>query len=904
MLKRVCLLLVAVFFGFQVSVFAQNTPKVAIAPFAIHTDGDPDYFKTEIVGILSDLLKKNGADVVPVAAFSDQGVEPAEEAEQRYRDVGRQAGVDFVVWGSVTWIGGQYSIDTRLLDVLKGGAPATFFVQGEGSENLLSVVQSLARDIAGRILVQVRIADVVIAGNKRIEDDAIKKKILAKRGDPYVPENLTEDLKRVYNMGYFDDIRIEAEDSPDGKVVIFQVTEKPTIREVRIEGEDEIDEEDIRGNIDIRTGSIFNIFKIKREVNKIETLYKEKNYHNVRVTYAIEPLEDGRADLEFNIEEGDKSLIQKITFEGNKAFTDDELRDLMPEGEGIWAWPPFSWFETSSELGSMETEEEGFFSFITDSGELDIDTLNQDVAKLNAFYQNHGYIQARVADPEIDYKGEDIFIKIKIEEGQQYRVDKIDVEGDLVRAKEEMLHHLQTKSGEVFNRGALRKDLLLLTDVYQNLGYFYADIYPRIDRKPESLTVDVTFVAKKGNLVYFEKIIIAGNTTTRDKVIRRELPIVEQALYSGERLKRGVRNLNRLDYFEDVKVNTLKGSSDDKMVLKIEVTEKPTGAFSFGAGYSSLEDFFVTASITERNLFGRGQTLKLNGEVGGKTTQFNLSFTEPWLFDIPLSATVNVYNVSRDYDSYTRDTVGGGVGLGYLIFDYTRLSGSYVYEESDYQDIDEEASEYVKQLEGQNTTSKVIGKLSYDSRDKAINASEGSDHSLTAIYAGGPLRGDIGFSKYLAETGWYFPLFWGTVGFLHGETGYVRQNGDQLLPEEERFFLGGINTLRGFEWKDVSPEDPETGYKYGGNKFVQFNVEFIYPLFKKAGLNGVLFYDTGNAFDNGEGIDFGNLRKSAGFGFRWQSPIGPIRIERGYILDPKEDENGGGRWEFTMGSAF
>jgi outer membrane protein insertion porin family len=336
------------------------------------------------------------------------------------------------------------------------------------------------------------------------------------------------------------------------------------------------------------------------------------------------------------------------------------------------------------------------------------------------------------------------------------------------------------------------------------------------------------------------------------------------------------------------------------MILKIHVTEKPTGTLSFGGGYSSIENFFVMAAIQQRNLFGRGQILQLRGEIGGTTTRYTLSFTEPWLFDIPLSAGFDVFNWQRDYDTYDKDTKGGGVRFGYPVWDFTRLYLSYSYELADISDITDDASESVWELEGSNVTSSVSSTLRYDSRDKIFNPTKGSDHSFTVQYAG--LGGDIGFTKYLADTGWYFPLFWNTVGFLHGRGGYVTENSGGKLPDYEKFYLGGINSLRGFDWRDIHLTD-EDGAKIGGEKFIQFNVEYLIPLIREAGIMGVLFFDTGNVYDETDDIDFGELRESAGFGIRWYSPMGPIRIEYGHILDPEEGE-GDGRWEFTMGSAF
>ncbi|MBF0396693.1 MAG: outer membrane protein assembly factor BamA, partial [Desulfobacterales bacterium] len=428
-----------------------------------------------------------------------------------------------------------------------------------------------------------------------------------------------------------------------------------------------------------------------------------------------------------------------------------------------------------------------------------------------------------------------------------------------------------------------------------------ADIMPRVDKNVEKLSVDITYVIEKGKEVYFERILISGNTKTRDKVIRRELPVYEQELYSGQKLKRGVRNLYRLDFFEDIKVDTAKGSSDDKMVLKIDLKEKPTGAFTFGGGYSSVESFFLTGSVSQKNMQGLGQVLQLKAQFGGITNRYTVSFTEPWLFDIPLSGGFDLYNWDTEYDTYDKHSIGGGLRSSYLIFDFTRAYISYSYETANIENVTVDAPDVIKEMIGENVTSTITTSLDYDSRDRIFNPTEGSQHTVTFQYSG--LGGDVGFTKYLIESGKYFPLFWDTVGFLHGACGFVYQNPAKKLPSYERFYLGGLNSLRGFKWQELSPVD-NNGIKIGGNKFVQFNVEYLIPLIKKAGLVGVVFYDTGNVWDNNVDIDLGNLRRCAGYGFRWYSPIGPIRLECGYILDKKDGESEGGRWDFTMGTAF
>ncbi|MBF0102948.1 MAG: BamA/TamA family outer membrane protein, partial [Desulfobacterales bacterium] len=330
---------------------------------------------------------------------------------------------------------------------------------------------------------------------------------------------------------------------------------------------------------------------------------------------------------------------------------------------------------------------------------------------------------------------------------------------------------------------------------------------------------------------------------------------------------------------------------------------------------ASRSNFFLISSISQRNFLGRGQTIELKAEVGSKSSRFTFSFTEPWLFDIPLSAGFDLYNWITEYDYYDKDSKGGSLRAGYTIFDYTRVYLSYSYEQAKiYNVIETETIE----SEGTNITSSVSNTLSYDSRDKIFNTTEGSEHSFTIEYAGNFLGGNIAYTKYIAETGWYFPLFWSTLTFLHGKSGYVEKNPGGRLPDYERFYLGGMNSIRGFDFHDISGTTFYTdalGNLYeiqiGGNKFVQFNAEYQFPLIKKAGIMGLLFYDTGNVFMEGENIALDSLRESAGCGVRWYSPIGPIRLEYGYILDRKtymrngkKEREGNGGWEFTMGGAF
>jgi len=895
MFKRLNLIVLTVICFFITSAYARKPVSVIILPFGIHCVDDRSYLQTEIPEAIKNHLNQEGVAILDLYKQADSSWDKEVQNTDKIRKLGIKSAVDYIIWGSMTWIGKQFSLDIKLMEVFEKDHPRVFSLEGKGIENLPHAVKKLTSELSLKLFKREIIVKVLIDGNKRIEADAIKRVITAAPGDIFLPKNLSSDLKAVYSMGYFEDVRIEAENTPKGKIVIFKVKEKPTIRKIIITGNKVVfDDKEIKESLNIKTGSILNIFKVQKNVKRIEDLYKEKNYHNVQVEYKILELKNNQADLKFIIEEGEKIRIKKIKFVGNKDYTSKELKK------------------------KIKSSEKGFFSWITSSGELNRENLSEDVARLSAFYHNSGYIQAKVGEPQVEFKDKSIEITIKIKEGPRFRVGKVDIEGDLVSTKEKLMEKIKISKEEFYNRRIVRNDMIVLTDIYSDEGYAYADISPRIKKDIDKLIVNIIFDIKKGKQVYFEEILISGNTITRDKVIRRQLKVYEQEVFSGARLKRSVRNLYRLDYFKDIKVNTLKGSSDDKMILKIDVAEQPTGSFSFGGGYSTTEKLYATGSLSQKNLFGRGHILDLSGQWGSVTKKYSLGFTEPWLFDIPLSAGFKLYKWSYEYDvygndSYGKDSIGGSLRFGYTVFDYTRAYISFSHDRADIKITNEEETpdSIIDLVEGVGyediITNSTTVSLRYDSKNRVFNATEGSEHSITVKYAG--FGGDIGFRKYIASTGWYIPLYKDLVGFIHGKGGYVRENSSGYLPDYDRFFLGGINSMRGFEWEDLAPKD-ENGNSIGGDKFVQFNIELQYPLFKEAGIVGVIFYDTGEiknseAADlNDRDIKLDDLRNSAGFGFRWYSPVGPIRLEYGYILDPIEGRGEGGKWEFTMGGVF
>ena len=889
-MKRFIALALMLLIWWPVTGFSREPVRVAVFPFSVSADRDLDYLRAEIPNIIQRHLAGTDVTVLPMTS-------PDEMTPAALGEAARAVNCAYVVWGTLSWTGDRFVLAAWLSEAEAQAPAMPLNAAGEGIENLPGAVQQISEALRRVLVPREIIADVRVAGNLRIEADAIKRIVTTKPGDDYLPRSLSRDLKAVYAMGYFDDIRIEADDSPGGKIVTFRVTEKPTVKAIAFKGNTAIATEALEKNIDIHTGAILNVFDIRENLQRLELQYQERNYHSARVTYETQPAGENQVILTFVVDEGEKIRIKEIEILGNEAFSDKQLRKVM------------------------KTSEKGMFSWLTSSGEYHPDMLKRDVAMLEAFYQNNGYVEVRVADPDVEQKDNWMYVTFKVDEGPRFKVGKVDVAGDLILPHDELMAVLDIAKEEYYNRDAVRKDVLTITDLYADYGYAFADVAPHMGRNPEENTVHITFRVDKGNAVYFEKIRIGGNTKTRDKVIRRELKVHEQDLFSGKDLKKSVKNLNRLNFFEDVKVNTYKGSSDDTMVLQLDVTEKPTGNFTFGGGYSSVEKVFLTTSISQNNFLGRGQALSLSTQLGATTSQLMAKFIEPWLFDIPLNAGFTVFKWGRDYDEYDKESLGGSISASYPFFaEDMRLFASYAYDMGELTDIEETASKNIKELEGTLITSSVSAGVSYDTRDKIVNPTSGQDHRFTVEYAG--LGGDVGFTKLTGELGWYMPLFWKFVGFIHAEAGYIFENSSKKLPDYERFYMGGINSMRGFDWRDVHLWDDE-GAEVGGNQMVQINLELLFPLVNAAGLMGVVFFDTGQVFDddayldrvydsdqaayygtNPADFDFGAFRQTMGFGFRWYSPMGPIRLEYGHVLDSKSSDESSGKWEFTMGAAF
>ncbi|MCZ6546807.1 MAG: outer membrane protein assembly factor BamA [Deltaproteobacteria bacterium] len=745
----------------------------------------------------------------------------------------------------------------------------------------------------------IKLKEVRIQGNLRVEEDGIRLHIKARQDDPFDPAVVSRDVRSIYRMGFFDDVKAEL--SPEG-VLTYIVIERPYVREVEIQGNSEVSREKIEAALGIRPRTILDRDKVLEGVERVKKLYGEQGYIRAQVDFAVSEVGNNQAKIILDVVEGKRLLIQKISFEGNRTFSDSELKGLMA------------------------TKEEWFLSFLTNRGVLDRDILTNDLAILSSYYYDHGYINHRIDEPVILSKRSGIEVVIRIEEREQYRVGKVEIGGDLIEEPENLLKVVKLTTGQIFRGSRLRGDIATLSERYADRGFAFAQIEPvtRLDLKAK--TVDVALMIKRGSPVYFNRITIAGNTKTRDKVIRREMVVAEQELFSGSKIKESRNALQRTGYFEDVQLTTKKTGSPDSVDLQVDIKEGPTGTFGVGAGFSSGDQIFFNVSVSEQNLFGRGQRLAATFDIGTIRQDFNLSFTEPYLYDSRLSLGVDAFNTRREFTDFTSRRTGFGFRTGYPLrylkipylgrpgadptnerggvylraMEHMRGGMAYQLSRDKISGVEADASTIIREEQGTSLTSSITPSLSYDTRNHFFTPTEGARSNLSLMFAG--LGGDNNFLKFDIQTRWFYPILsdpkWGgdytlvlgnTLGY--GVTFKERHNGQENLPLSERYFPGGINSVRGFADRSLGPRDPVTNDIIGGDTQVVLNTEIRFPLMQKYGLVGVAFFDQGQAFSETESVNPGKFKRSVGFGGRWLSPFGPLQLSLGFALNAEPEDD-------------
>ena len=774
---------------------------------------------------------------------------------------------------------------------------------------------------------------VQFRGNRKVEDDAIRVQLLSKAGSVFDVSKMREDIRAIWKMGFFADVDVEAEIGTSGGVVLTIVLkEKPSIRKVIVAGNDELGLDKINEVIDLELDTIVDIGKVKKNREKIADLYVQKGFYLATVDYEIKPINESEVDVWFKCEEKAKVKIRDVEFLGNKQLSDDELR------------------------GAIQTRRADFLSFLNDSGVYSQEAFERDLLLISAHYWDKGYANVKVGTPQLRLSRdkEFMYLSIPIEEGPVFTIGSIGFKGDLIGSTDVNLSKIKMRAGSTFSRTGIADDREKLSAYYQDQGYAYANVLPLTKVDLASRKISLTYEVSRGKRAYFERINIRGNAKTRDKVIRREMKIYEGELFNNTDLEISKRRITALGYFENVVVSTKRGSSDEFVEVNVEVTERPTGTFQIGAGFSSVESFIAQAQISQNNLFGRGQTLSLQAQLSSLRQLFLARFLEPYLLDSKWTFGIDLYNQDIGFETFFRKSVGGSLTWGYplsyearafLIYKLetvhidtgnTGLAGFGGGTSTTTTGTPLQSASVANLFRG-GVTSSVRASLSWDSRNNRLFPTAGWYETAFAEVASQYTGSENKFFRWGGFVRHYHELWGPFVLHLNGELGVTTSTDPLGVPLSERYLVGGIYDIRGYAPRSLGPQlvVQPTGdvgqalstLPLGGNMQIIFNSEIEFPLFKKVGISGVVFYDMGNAYNLEDrycsGLQRKNssisikfdpcfrplqslttgLRKSVGFGFRWQSPIGPLRFEWGIPLDaqPNEDPL---VFEFTIGNFF
>ncbi|HEV8530399.1 MAG TPA: outer membrane protein assembly factor BamA, partial [Methylomirabilota bacterium] len=617
---------------------------------------------------------------------------------------------------------------------------------------------------------------------------------------------------------------------------------------------------------------------VNRGADKLKEFYETEGYFEVGVTPEVEKLPDGDVTVTYRIAEGRRITIDQIVIEGAQGLTPKQVK------------------------GAMDTQER---EYIILRGTVQRQKLDEDVDRIIQLYNDSGYVQARVESSEIQVDREKAraTIRIVVVEGPQFKVGGVDVTGNAVLPIEEIRKRIELKTGDVFSRAMLRDTVKGITDLYSAVGRASADVTPNTLQDIPGRLVNIVFEINEGPETYVERINISGNTRSEEKILRREIPMAEGDLFTSQKLARAKQKLTNLNYFDKVEAKTAPGSAKDRIIVNIDVTEKPTGLFSIGGGYSSQDGALGTLDLSQNNFLGRGWQVFLRVRGGASTQQGTIGFTEPWLFDRPLAAGFDLFNNRRIYNDYTINSLGGDVRVGHPLGDYARWNLIYKLEQDDLTGVNPNASPELRDAKGTTITSVLGGNIGRDTRDNLIEPTKGNLSTIGADFAG-ILTEDNRYVRLSASTVQHQSLWFSHV--LSGRVGVGYEVGwsNKPVPIFERFYLGGPNSVRSFKLRQISPRD-DSGTRIGGNFQVLGNVEYTIPTYY--GVRLALFFDAGNVYgpDNhlGQKIDLTNLKYAVGMGLRWNSPFGPIRIDYGVNPDPKPGDKFG-EFHFAVGTAF
>lgn len=752
-----------------------------------------------------------------------------------------------------------------------------------------------AEDIA--VQQQTKIIKLIeVKGNKSISTNTVISKMRARIGSPYQENVISDDLRRLYLLGFFSDIKIDTEDYKDGFKVIVTVVERPIIEKITFTGMWRITQKDekIKEQLKSKETQYLDYPNLAEDTHILKKMYDKIGYNQAQINYQVDiDKNSDKAKIQFIVSEGKRIKVKDILVEGNKSFPSRRIVKLM---------------KTKS-------------AWLLSAGTLKDEVLEEDIERIKAFYRKEGFVDVSVSH-EIKADERKTFllrIFIKIQEGRRYRVGNVTVRGNRDIAEREILSKLsECIPGKVFSQEALKRDAASIQSAYFDKGYISAAVKEATSVNSDTGRVDILYNIIENEIAYVDKIRIRGNVKTKDVVIRRQLRIHPGDRFDGNKLKRSKERLQNLGFFEDISYDTEDTVVSDKKNLIVDVKETKTGAFSFGGGYSTVDQLLGFVEIEQRNFdwknfpyfTGAGQDIKFRATLGSISSNFDLSFTEPWLFDYPVSFGFDAYRRTRQRSTdvgygYEENVSGGDLRLGKEISEYVRGDLMYRLDEIEIKDVSADATADLKKEQGKNTISSMQFVLTYDSRDNAFDTKTGDVLSSSIEVAGGPFAGEKDYYKFFNQASHYFPMLLGSVLQTKLQVGLADAYGSSgEMPIYERFFAGGAYTIRGYHERKVGPIDSVSKDPLGGYSMVVGNIEYTYPLYNAFKL--AAFVDTGNVWSKISKIGSGGLKSGMGLGLRLKTPIGPITLDYGIPLnkEPGEEKKGNGRFHFSASHGF
>lgn len=734
---------------------------------------------------------------------------------------------------------------------------------------------------------QMIVRQIEVKGAERVDPTTVLSYLDLEIGEELNRQSLDSALKSLFATGLFADVSLDQR----GDTIIVNVVENPIINQIAFEGNDQIDDDELQAEVQLRPRQVFTRTKVQNDVNRLYQVYRRNGRFSANIEPKIIRLDQNRVNLVFEVTEGPVTKIKSIRFVGNKRFDDDQLR---------------------SEISTKET---AWYRFITADDRYDPDRLSFDQELLRRFYLSQGYADFELvsATAELSNDRDNFFITFTLDEGKRYRVNNIEIDARLKDFDPSVLDEYVTFSeGEWYNADDVQNSVDALTDKLGDLQYAFVNVRPQTDRNQQEGLIDIKFVVNESPRVFVERINVNGNIRTLDKVVRREMLLVEGDPFNRSKLARSEQNVRNLDFFETVDVQPKPGSAPDRTVVDVNVSEKSTGELSVGAGFSTADGPLADLRIRERNLLGRGQDLLLSTTIAGERTEFDLAFTEPRFLNRDVSAGFDLFHVTRDLQdesSFDQRRTGGALRVGYPWSDKWRQVLRLRAERNDITDVQDTASRFIRDQEGQRDTFALSQSLTFDDRNSVIEPTEGLLFWFNTEVTG--FGGDSQYVSGRSGMSYFYPLFDNNVVFnLLGEVGAIEGYNDEEVAINERFYLGGP-TFRGFEQAGVGPRDVSTNDSLGGNRFYRGSAEFSFPvgLPEELGIKGHAFSDVGSVFEvdgadaDPNAIDDNKLRASVGLGVSWRSPFGPIRVDFSAPV-AKEDFDEEENFQFNFGTRF